>query len=740
MESRDLDWMRRCRPAAAVLVLTVGLWLGFGVSASDIALFLGYEVLFLLVPGWLLYVALSGQRHSFLREVSVGWALGHVVEILAFALTASLGLRGWFPLYPLLGICASLLMMRRTAQPPQRANGSRTRDAPWVWAVAAVLAVGLVYVATTYFAQTPLPSRSGFAGWEPDLTFDLDLAAHLLHHWPLSSPELSGTPLPYQPFAYVHMASIAQVTGIRLPVVLLRLYVPPLLVLLMLQLSWAGRRLTGEAWSGPIAAILVVLIGTVDPVLTDGHAPNLVGLAFSPTFLLGMTMFIPALVLCAEQAQVVQRTDGRRRWIVLALLLVGCAGAKAAILPVLAGGLVLYGGACLIRRHQIDHAVGWLVGLIGLMFVASYWLIYGGESEGVHLTIHGTATLFAAFARLRGPFAHVPGVSALFWLTGNAIELLVAVTAQLIGLIWVLRDRDLRASPTTVLLMAVLIAGLFPWFFTSAPGGSQTWFTSYGVVAGAFLSAQGLCVLGRSLVTRSRAAIARLAVPVAGTAIAAALLSYLGYSHNFSRGLGYASWGMIVAAIAVAWFSSSFTPRGRRITVVALLPVLVYGALDVPLQAVPELVERGPEPVYANDWGIVPGGLVAGLDWIRQHTSPMAVLAVNNASLGPIDPQGHYYMFYSALSERQVYFEGWLETVEVRGPQELHSVRDRQTLNSKVFQLASPRALAELATEGQIRYLLVDKVNGTASPRLGQLANLVYRNRDVDIYAVRAHL
>jgi hypothetical protein len=54
----------------------VGLWLGFGVSGSEIARYLAYEVALVLLPGILAYPALSPAPGDALRQIAIGWPLG----------------------------------------------------------------------------------------------------------------------------------------------------------------------------------------------------------------------------------------------------------------------------------------------------------------------------------------------------------------------------------------------------------------------------------------------------------------------------------------------------------------------------------------------------------------------------------------------------------------------------------------------------------------------------------------
>src|SRR4051812_20741668 len=88
-------------PALAVGVVAACLELGYGVGLGDFLLYLGYESLFVVLPGFLVYRALSSRPGPALRQLAIGWSLGYALEILAFMATASTGSRPLFAIYPL---------------------------------------------------------------------------------------------------------------------------------------------------------------------------------------------------------------------------------------------------------------------------------------------------------------------------------------------------------------------------------------------------------------------------------------------------------------------------------------------------------------------------------------------------------------------------------------------------------------------------------------------------------------
>jgi hypothetical protein len=118
------------------------VWLISGVPVGDIARFVAFEALYVLLPGCALYLLLSGDgplggRRSrkigdfqpnprasarWLTVLAIGWPLGYALEIGVFALTAGAHARGAFTLLPALAALAlgarAIRGRRRAGTPP----------------------------------------------------------------------------------------------------------------------------------------------------------------------------------------------------------------------------------------------------------------------------------------------------------------------------------------------------------------------------------------------------------------------------------------------------------------------------------------------------------------------------------------------------------------------------------------------------------------------------------------------
>lgn len=158
--------------ALAAIVLLVS-----GVSASELGRFVAYQVGLLLIPGVLVWWALSGESGVSLRSACIGWALGHALEIAAFALCAGVGARFLMP-FVIIAIGSAALVwvtVRKTAQ------GGPADDEPlprnWPLACAGIASVAIVYLAASLFTQTPLPDGIQQVSYFQDYVFHLSVSA-----------------------------------------------------------------------------------------------------------------------------------------------------------------------------------------------------------------------------------------------------------------------------------------------------------------------------------------------------------------------------------------------------------------------------------------------------------------------------------------------------------------------------------------------------------------------------------
>ena len=351
----------------------------YGTPAQDVAIFAGYVIFGLALPG-MLWVRLLRRTSSHLAEdLALGLAVGYCLELVAYLAARAIGV-------PLLFLVWVVVTYAVFATPNLRRywRGSGERVPTWwSWALAAMLAYVLIFSAGSFFQQHHL---TGSDTPYVDMPYHLALIGELKHHLPPLIPYVSGVPLAYHWFVYADSAAVSWATGIEPATLLYRLFALPMFVVFVLLTAVTARRLTGGWGSGPVA-VAVAMFGSVAAPYrwADGSVfdtQTLLTTWMSPTNLFGLALFAAAILMFVDLLQADSQAP-RTRWLVIGLLVFGVAGAKATLLPLLIVGLAtVLVGDVISRRRLHKGAVGGLaVALIGLIVATT--VLYRGESVGL---------------------------------------------------------------------------------------------------------------------------------------------------------------------------------------------------------------------------------------------------------------------------------------------------------------------------------------------------------------------
>jgi len=730
------------------------------VDPGELVRYLGYEAVFVVGPGWLVLRAVAPGVRSRAWQLALGWPLGLTLEILAFSLTAALGIRDVFLAYPLLvGIPAALIARRRRS--PGSSSALFTRGSRW--AIAGLCLLAFAYLGGDYFTITPLPGTAPGVVYLGDITYQITIAASALHNWPPSFLGVSGGPLHYHYFVDLHMAAISQVTNIHLPLVVFRLYLIPLTTLLLLQLALAGRLIGGRAWAGVLTVALFLLVREIDLSINDTWPFAGIGaihLWLSSSQLLGMAFFVPTLVVLSLLLD--PRLSARAApelglrapalWGILTLLLVGSAGAKAVILPLLIGGLVLYLGWARFLQGRVDRTAVLALSLSVLVFAVFYVVLYRGNSQGLQINPPATIKQMTPLARLH---EHWPGgglADAAFWIFAVPAGTLMYFGAPLLGLgLWLRRRRIRTLEPAAALAISLLVIGAGAFFFLQDEFIEQTYATLYGLIAIMPLAAAGLTEFAEE---RSRAggidwrkAALIVLAGVAWLAVlwyVALLGDHLIVDRHFARAdlLAYGPALLVIAILALA----TLIPRLRRAAApLAVLAVLLTAALDTPLDFIPWTVRdlKAGAPIYRVSPGGLRPGTLAGMEWIRDNLPSDATLAVSNdrtrrtRAFGPADA------VYPALTEHPTFREAWVYTKQANeigqkdvGEGHLDPLPERTALEQAVFARGDQAALRTMVDRYGVTDIVVSTKDGAVSPRLYRLGRLIYSNGALEVIDV----
>ena len=745
-------------PATLVIATAVGIWLLSGVAADEIIRFVGYELVFVALPGCALLWLLRGRMSGLLEVLALGVPLGFALEIAAFSATAALGERGLFLLYPIVVVAPSALIIWRRRGSRLTRSAAPPVSTKLMWSAAATLSAALIYVALMFITQTHLPSSHLTVSYSPDFVYQMSKTAEVLNHWPPTNPGLSGVPLPYEWFVFFHMAAVSQVTHLAIPVIALRLDFLPLIMVAGCQLLVAGRALADSATTGVLAMVVVFLLGPLD-LTTDASGAPFFGsfgslVATSWTFLFGLIFFIPLLYLVAGRlgAETWRNPSDVGSWSLIALLMVGASGAKATILPVLLTGTLLYGVVtCVTRRARPTPALLIVLSLEGAIFVGTFIVIYRGGAAYTQVSplapLSRTLPVVVAGQNSLAGIAYAVATSAAY------VAGLLGMLLPLAAVLYMLRSRHRRRFRRFSLCLCSLISGIVIANVFHQIGYSELYFQDTGYVAGCIVAAEGLRLAwldaGIALPISRRAATIALGMWIAvlvGVVIATSPTQHplrtaiVRYIVLGAGTIVFVAGGFVVARIRRRSTSGAVA--------VGLVPFLAASLLASPIEVTPATGHLFTAATVAdhrpakNSVRALTPDLLAALTWLKAHSSIDDVIAVSNHWLDAAAQDGRYY-YYSAFSERQVFIEGYDPSrYEITTAIQTLAGADfaaRQALNDEVFGSADPDALRVMTTQYSVRFLLVDSTDGDGdddNPAVLRLGTVVFENSAATILAV----
>jgi hypothetical protein len=749
--------------SVAVIAALLAWEIGYGVSLEEALLYLGYELCFVVVPGWLAYLALAERPGGALRQAAFGWALGYVLEILAFMLTAATGTRPLFAVYPLIvGALAGLVILRRRTF--SLAGGIGPEGARYFGLAVGAVCLGAVgYIALAVFPGSPLPG-TGSVDYFIDYPRWISLAADAKHHWPIMDPSVSGEPLPYHYFINVHLAAAGQVTGLGLPLIYFRLFILPLTIVTVLLFVVAGQSLVRSPTAGLIAAALAFFVGELrlDPTNTFlAHTPFF-GLFFtllfrSPSFLLGLVIFIPLITLVGERITGESGPGRLGEWLLVAVFMVGASDAKISILPLLIAALVVFAAYRWIASRRVPAPVWISAGMATAIALFVYAVQYRGHSSGLRLDLFGVFNQMPAVLVIKGDLAgnlaDFPGRDTALNVGGVLFGSVGLLIAPLVGVLWLLESRRFRVGGRRAWLFCLLGMGLVLGFGFNEPGTqSALYFLFYGIVAGYVLSADGLVEMWRRRPSLSRAMTGRLLFLGLGLGLLVVFLVgspiWLDlFSGSRATAFTYMfRYGGLLLGLALLYVAARVWIAPGRWAAAALVSagVLAVGALATPIDNLEPAISN-PSAVAQNLGKKMTPGLYDALSWVREETPIDAVIAVNNQWIDPAN-KAPLAFIYSAFAERRVFLEGWAYSQRSRDlgyanvALGLNPFANRLRLNLAAFTRADLRALGTMVRDYGVRYLLIDELNGYPADLRGlrRVGEVVYRAPGVTVLRLDA--
>ncbi len=752
-------------PAAVLATLAVTLLVAWGVGVADVGRYAAYLVVVVVLPGWVLWRVAGPALAHGAEELAVGAGVGYALETLARILASLLHVP------PLVGVLAPpLLALGALLHPPLRARARR----PWVaqpaavsWAYAGVLGVGLVWFGYAYFARQPL-AWSGAGGPENDLLFALGLAGEVTHRWPLEFPWVGGEPLLYHWFFAEHLASATELTGIPLPTLLLRLDLVPALVVVAVATGALAVRMSARAWSGPLAAGLLLVVQDAAPIpwrrLLAEPVADLTGAPFDVTFWWSTSGAYAAVVFAPLALLLVDAVRGRvarPTWLLLGLLLAVSAGAKASILPVV---LVASGSVVLLtlwRERRWHRPALVLTGGTVVVFAVAWFVVYGGQPQGLQVIPlkHVLTTTIGSLVLGEG----VPGRSVLVMVAALVLCVLATVV-PFAGLALLAARSSLRRDPVVQACCGAAVLGLAAMVLLYHQGQSNLYFLRTALP---LLTAAAAWAIGETAsLVGSRSAILRwfVAPLCAGAALMVALVHHdwtrFRADESSAERLAQVGASFVLCAVGVGVavaVARRSAPRGRRAAAAGALAGVAFlaglGAVRVPVQTLGWAATRplGWEARAANPMQRIDHDQVLAAQWIRDHSEADDLVVTNvfcsNGATTRVRTCDNRTFWVAAYTERRTVLSGWGYTPTANagaaragytnGWQFPYWDQARLT-GLRTFLAAPTEARARDLRADGARYVLVVPGFDAASPDLARWATPVHRNGAVMVYRLDA--
>lgn len=742
------------------LVLAAILWVHYDTPDLDVVRYVLAFVVAVVLPGTLVHRWLRGRPTLLVSDLSLGAATGLALQLLGWFGFTALGLSSWMWLWTVMLVApfAAVPALRRHAalRPyPQRL------PVGVAWATSALAAALIWRSSQSWFAVTPLPLKSLM--WYPDDYWHLATAAELQRSVLPRVPQVADLSFTYHWFANAHMGVMSTLTGIDLPVVVARLWIVPV-VLVLVGISVAVMvKITGDAWPSLIVTAFLLTSGNLNGITWLGLDGVTAFVPHSPSQVYSL---IPMMLVIHVATDILRGRSIGRGWILLTLALLFTAGSKSSVLPVLICGGILAGVVALLRRN------GWrrCARLTGAMLLAMLVMapLVTGSSAGAAIQLFAIVRRFPVWEEVTGitnfeigvntglviPRLDVPGATPLLLLILLAYAVQYAWLLVGLAVLSLRRDGDLTAW----FLLGTGIAGWWAMMLIDHDGVSQAYFMRGAVVAWHVLAAWGLHrIWSRAAERADRAWFVVWAL--IGLAVGWMVLDVMNSWSAASVPAGAKSPPAavvhgellthlalvivpVVAGAALLWFLHRRGSRAAYPVLVAATAALVLTPVLRPMLNVGATITYAAEPSRT-----VSSDEVKAARWIAENTPTDDVIATNLHCLRIVTkPNCDARSFWvSGLTERAVLVEGWAYTEAAHEANGNNNLGSRQqpfadpvtfALNEAAFAAPTKAGLDALHARG-VRWLYADRRASPVSPELATLADLRFRSGPADVYELR---
>ncbi|WBQ04951.1 hypothetical protein [Kribbella sp. CA-293567] len=719
------------RMAALPVLLLVLVLLLSRAPVFDVAKFGLYVVVAVLLPGLVIWRLVGAYRRNLVEDFAAGFAIGTAAQLIVYLAASSVGLQrwawGWAPIVLVLGVLDRDVRNRVW----RRVEAPLAPLTAWLTSLATALVLFAIY---RNGPERYAPAYTDPSVSDPGMAFHQALAASAKADVPVVPLWLGGEPMKFHTFFHQLTAATSWATGVELTQLIYTLVWLPFalagcgLVFAVMQRFVQPGESAAAVWAGPLAILVAGLGGALEPLkdLSIGGVSMVSGAYLSPTQNLGL-MF--ALVLAVLAIDLLRKQPPRSRWLLLLLVALAAAGAKATVLPMAVCGFLL---VFLFRRSTRNAFFGVVIAL-GL-FVGSVVVVFGGESSGLQVKFGDLFTQLPPYESIRAAVESDQRAELI-----SAVVILAAWGLAVAGVLFLRRFwRDAGG----IYVAGFAIGGFVAALVTSQPLS----FYRMAFPFLAVLSCVGLARLVERLDDRR-------------SAVLVAVAAWLGLI-----GCGFARWSSaelqgvkepliwtVAALLVVGLVVAAGWKAGRRkgglatAFCAAVVTAGMVGAMTLPLFGL--VSEQAGDIAYGRPARGGPTEAQAdAARWLKENTPREDLIATNAhciAQSGESCDSRHFWI--AALSERQVLIEGWVRTnrssrisatTGIEPSQVPYWNKEQLAANDATFTSPSVAIIARLRKLG-VRWLYADNLAGEISPELKQYVRLRHATLDATIYEIR---
>jgi hypothetical protein len=433
-----------------------------------------------------------------------------------------------------------------------------------------------------------------------------------------------------------------------------------------------------------------------------------------------------------------------RDWAFAALVMLACAGAKSAMLPLFIGGLCGTAVVMLVLRRRAVLRTAGLAALSLSMFAVATYLFYGLGSRA--MSVAPLALIDSLTVRLEMTQPDAPADPSVRLLL--TVAFIVCILAPVAGGVGLFLYRGWR-RPTPWILLGTCVTAVVAVLMLGHPAMSQVYFLLSAAVPLGVFGAMGLARLGDPMDRRTAAGAVIAGIVGLGLAfaISAAMSERVPTSADGAIDVAIVFLlPLVVGALGVGLFLLVSTRASRRWPWLRprrlFLSLFVVAGMCAPLAVAGALagIKERPEPKDPTD--VIGRGGIKAATWLKTHSTPDQLVATNTHMW-----RAAWRNFWvSAYAERRVLVEGWAyvapeavglpstEANNANGGPPVFWDQPRLRLNDEVFTNPTPANVRELQRTYGVDWLFADRAEKPDLDGLSRVAELEYRTPRYLVY------